>query len=479
MIGLVATACGSFEASAPAETTGAEPPAAASVNPPSAKHERTAKPPSSNTANSAGSFGTAPEAPTGPLAPEVAEGLETIFGEGLLEGVALDTIRTVSMSKDPRVAWVFSDLLRFVQVGRLATDLLDGFEQLTGTELDPAERTPGRSWKAVTDYLIAWDLPAPPGYVELKQSLYSLIEPGWEPFFADVDANIDWRWISWGGVQIDDRELGDPAGCPKGCIPALDDPVVTSGDGGYWYPELATVFGLVVGDEARAYPKNIMEIHEMVNDTIGGRRIGMPYCTLCGSAQAYFTDNVGDDDLVLRTSGLLSRSNKVMYDLGTKSVFNTFTGEALSGPLQDQGVMLEPVTVVTTTWGEWRAGHPDSTIVTEDAGIGRDYPADPLRGRDDDGPIFPIGNADTRLPIQEPVVALISPGGSPLAFPAAAARESIDAGKVVELTGVQLVVDGGGLRAVDANGKPLASHQAFWFAWSQFHPDTALWTPLS
>ena len=33
----------------------------------------------------------------------------------------------------------------------------------------------------------------------------------------------------------------------------------------------------------------------------------------------------------------------------------------------------------------------------------------------------------------------------------------------------------GGIRAVDADGKDLGGHQAFWFAWSQFHPDTTLW----
>ena len=62
---------------------------------------------------------------------------------------------------------------------------------------------------------------------------------------------------------------------------------------------------MVVSGEARAYPKNIMETHEMVNDTLGGRRIGIPYCTLCASAQAYLTDEA-DADVVLRTAGCSS-----------------------------------------------------------------------------------------------------------------------------------------------------------------------------
>jgi hypothetical protein len=108
--------------------------------------------------------------------------------------------------------------------------------------------------------------------------------------------------------------------------------------------------------------------------------LGIPYCTLCGSAQAYRTDDAvtagGADEVpVLRTSGLLSRSNKVMYDLRTESVFDTFTGAAVSGPLQDAGVVLEETTVVRTTWGEWKAAHPDTTIIAEDGGVGRSYPS--------------------------------------------------------------------------------------------------------
>jgi len=45
---------------------------------------------------------------------------------------------------------------------------------------------------------------------------------------------------------------------------------------------------------------------------------------------------------------------------------------------------------------------------------------------------------------------------------------------------VQLELTAGGIRAIDTNGSDdteLGSHQAFWFAWSQFHPETELWIP--
>jgi Protein of unknown function (DUF3179) len=182
----------------------------------------------------------------------------------------------------------------------------------------------------------------------------------------------------------------------------------------------------------------------------------------------------GIESPVLRTSGLLSRSNKVMYDLNTTSAFDTFAGQAVSGPLHDAGITLQQTTVTVSRWDEWKTAHPNTTIIASDGGIGRTYARDPLRGRDDKGPIFPIGAVDKRLPVQEPVVGVITTGDIPVAFPAAAARAALAAGKSVSEGGVELFADGGGLRA-RRDGVEIATHEAFWFAWSQFHPATVLW----
>ena len=48
-------------------------------------------------------------------------------------------------------------------------------------------------------------------------------------------------------------------------------------------------------------------------------------------------------------------------------------------------------------------------------------------------------------------------------------------GETIAYRDVHLVLDGGGVRALDAEGNDLGGHQAFWFAWSQFHPETELW----
>jgi len=426
-------------------------------------------------------FPSAPSAPDGPLDPAVNAALDTFVASIVTGGFDDAALDTLAASGDARIGWLVSDLLRFLQGGARQEALVAALERLTGVDLRNAPGFAASPWKSVTDTLIAWDLPAPPAYRELKARLFVEVEPGWEPFFADADSMIDWRLVSWGGVLIDDRPLGDTAPCARGCIPALDDPVLTPAAEGDWYPDERVVFGLAIGADEVALPRNIMEVHEMVNMTLGGRRLGIPYCTLCGSAQAYFTDSVpaGIAVPVLRTSGLLARSNKVMYDLETSSVFDTFTGRALSGPLRDAGVVLEQATVVVTTWGEWKAAHPATRIVARDGGIGRVYPIDPLGGRDDQGPIFPIGEVDPRLSVQAAVVGVIGPDGTPVAFPVDQARAALADGRAVVIGDLEATSDGGGLRVRVRGGGELPAHEAFWFAWSQFYPETLVWTPLT
>ncbi len=420
-------------------------------------------------------FGDPPPTPEGDLGPDVIAGLDLFFGPTLVDGVLLqdelEALQQVEASKDPRVAWIMSDLLRITNPGELRDRVVTAAARLTGRAIDQSN-----PWGDLVDYLIAWDTPAPPGYLAYKRSIFILVGPSWEPLFAD-ESNVDWRLVSWGGVGIDDRPY-DTTDDLCSCIPAADNPPFALAKDTTWLTDDDVVFGVVINGEARAYPRQIMEVREMVNDTLGGRNIAMPYCTLCGSAQVYFTDDVpeGVDRPILRTSGLLIRSNKVMYELNTKSVFDTFTGAAVTGELWEKGVVLSQASVVTTTWGKWRDAHPETTALLEEVALGRDF--DFRNGRDADGPIFPIGDVDPRLPVQEDVVGVLTSAGTPIAFHLLSAVLALEAGQEVSFGGVDLVLDGGGVRAVDSDGSDLGSHQAFWFAWSQFYPETEVW-PVS
>ena len=413
-------------------------------------------------------FPLAPQVPVGPLSSETAGIVQQLIQDLRSNDLDTDLVAKLGQSGDPRVLWFVRDLMLFITRDRYESFVLV-FETLTSVEL------PGENYNEIADHLIAWDLPAFPGYREAKKALFSLISPNWAPFFDDTSSDIDWRFVQWGGVWIDDRLDGSPGVPCFQCIPALDDPPVTGTEEGSWYPDERLVFGVVINGEARAYPKNIMEVHEMVNDTLGGRRIGIPYCTLCGSAQGYYTDDIKGFSPVLRTTGLLTRSNKVMYDISTMSVIDTFTGRAVSGPLHDAGVLLNQVSVVTSSWAEWKRAHPDTTIVAGDGGIeGTIYPLDPLRGRDDNGPIFSVGDVDPRLPVQKRVLGVETPDGIPVAFPVDNAATALKAGELVEMHGIRLELEGSGLRAFSGD-RGIPGHEAFWFAWSQFNPGTQIW----
>ena len=418
-------------------------------------------------------FGVAPPVPEGPLSPAIQFAARVAF----VDSTALSVwdknqelaVAAIGRSGDPRLAWIISDMLRFAAGKQPQQALTLAASGLLGKTFDV-----NNAWRDISNHLLAWNIPAPPDYLNYKSAIFTLNVPGWDELF--VAGDIDWRLVSWGGVLIDNRAYDKTDdGC--NCIPAADNPEVSSAEDAAWLKDSDIVFGIEVNGEARAYPRQIMEVREMVNDTLGGRDLGIPYCTLCGAAQAFYTDELpaGIERPVLRTSGLLSRSNKVMYDLNTHSIFDTFLGRAVTGPLAEKKLALKQVSVVTSDWGSWKREHPNTTVLLERYALGRN--PDFRNGRDANGPIFPVGDVDPRLPVQEDVIGVVTASGKPVAFPRVTAFVALNRGDKVEYENIRLEIDSGGIKAVDEAGSDPGSHQAFWFAWSQFYPQTELWMP--
>jgi hypothetical protein len=416
-------------------------------------------------------FGAPPTVPTGPYPAALQQAVNTAFVDGMSNvtwgNKQAAALSVISQSNDPRIVWIIADLMRFVNNRNLANILTDVSSDLLGKKLAYEN-----SWGTVTDHLIAWDIPEPPDYLQAKRAIFTTIVPDWDRIF--IPGDIDWRHVSWGGVLIDDRAYGTTDDLCN-CIPAADNPDVSNAKDATWLNDSDIVFGVEVNGEFRAYPRQIMEVREMVNDTLGGRDLGIPYCTLCGAAQAYFTDELanGIDRPVLRTSGLLIRSNKVMYDLNTYSVFDTFLGHAVTGPLAAKKVKLKQASVITTDWGTWKREHPETTVLLEKYALGRD--PDFRNGRDANGPIFPVGDVDPRLPVHEDIIGVVTNSGQAIAFQRSHAFVALSQGQEIMVENVVLKLDAGGIKAVGTDGSDLGSHQAFWFAWSQFHPETILW----
>jgi len=208
-------------------------------------------------------FGTPPAVPEGPLSDAVAEAVDVAFGDVLSSGTwgpeQSAAIEMLSSSDDPRLAWLISDMMRLANSRDLISILGNAATQLLNITFEDAN-----FWGHTTDHLIAWDIPAPPDYLKYKRNIYTIIEPVWEKLF--IEGDIDWRHVSWGGVRIDDRAYNATEELCN-CIPAADNPNVTTAEEAKWLKDDAIVFGIEINGEYRAYPRRIMEVREMINDT--------------------------------------------------------------------------------------------------------------------------------------------------------------------------------------------------------------------
>jgi hypothetical protein len=173
------------------------------------------------------------------------------------------------------------------------------------------------------------------------------------------------------------------------------------------------VFGVEIGGDARAWPLRILDWHEMLNDVVGGVPVTLAYCTLCGSGILYDARVPGyDEPFVFGSSGLIYRSNKLMYDQATHSLWQQFTGRPVVGPLTGSGIRLRTLPVTITTWQEWRRQHPDTKVLSLETGYQRDYtPGEPY-GEYFASPdlMYPMLVPDARLAPKDYVFALRAHG---------------------------------------------------------------------
>ena len=112
----------------------------------------------------------------------------------------------------------------------------------------------------------------------------------------------------------------------------------------------------------------------MLNDVIGGVPVALAYCTLCGAGILFETRVDGRaDPLVFGSSGLLYRSNKLMFDRATDSLWNQFTGRPVSGPLRGTGIELRQRPIAIESWKAWRSRNPQTRVLSLATGHRRDY----------------------------------------------------------------------------------------------------------
>ena len=276
-----------------------------------------------------------------------------IFGTPSQSAAALNSL--VARGKTDVVAALVL-ALRYRQDGAA---IQRAISKITGKTVD--------SWKQAMLWQEAHpDVKPHVGYRDLKLDIFRQIDPKFLRFLGGdrakrANLKIRLEEITWGGVPVDG-------------IPSLDNPeLIKPGEASYLLDE-DLVFGVEINGDVRAYPLRIMGWHEMFNETIGGVPVALAYCTLCGAGILFETKVPGrNEPFVFGSSGFLYRSNKLMFDRQTDSLWNQFTGEPVSGPLRNSGIKLKIRPVAITSWAKWKARQPDTKVLSLNTGHRRDY----------------------------------------------------------------------------------------------------------
>lgn len=333
------------------------------------------------------------------------------------------------------------------------------------------------------------------------------------------------------GLDAEEIISGGPP--PDGILP-IDEPcfdTVPAADA--WLQDQSPVLVVEVGDDRRAYPLAILTQHEIVNDVVGGEPLVVTYCPLCNSAIA-LERTVDGRVLDFGTSGRLYRSNLVMYDRQTRTLWTQFSGRAVVGG-DLVGTELERVPTALLAWEEFRRAVPDGVVLSRASVPGRDYGRNPYPGYEGEGDAFLFrGPRDPRLPPNTRVVGVGADRDDPVAVTldllrdervvevdladepvtvwwapgqaSAIDTQQVDQGRDVGSTAafVSVLSDGTQLgfvasaddpsRFVDdrtgstwdlfgqavegelagARLEPVARDDTFWFVWFAFQPDTAV-----
>ncbi len=278
-------------------------------------------------------------------------------------------------------------------------------------------------------------------------------------------------------VPLDEILSGGP---PKDGIPPIDDPkFISIKEVDVWLKEGEPGLAISIGSVNRFYPYQILVWHEIVNDIIGGQRILVTYCPLCLTG-IVFDPLVKGERVEFGTSGKLWKSNLVMYDRKTESLWPQVLGEAVVGEMT--GTKLKVISSDQVLYGNWKKQYPDGQILSRDTGAVRFYGSNPY------GDYFSATDLalslakpkDTRLPNDALVFGIVIDGKAK-----AYSVESIKKSGVVEdkFAGKTFILRRDKELDVvrifektsDGLEKRINPFSAFWFSWAAAHPDSELY----
>ncbi len=273
-------------------------------------------------------------------------------------------------------------------------------------------------------------------------------------------------------IPLNEIHSGGPA---KDGIPALVDPQFISGDEVKYLKPSDRVLGLYINGEAKAYPIRILNWHELVNDSVGGKDVLVSYCPLCGTGMA-FDANIDGRKYLFGVSGKLYNSDVLMYDKETESLWSQIKMEAVTGAMTGKRLTLLPL--IHTTWRAWKRKYPDTKVLSKKTGHFRNYNDSPYSGYEaSDQIMFPVKHKDNRLSRKEWVLGvLINEEAKAYSFKRLR-KEQTSVKDKVGGQDIIVVYDVENESAVitDDQNNIIPSTQVYWFAWVAFYPDTGLY----
>ncbi len=204
-------------------------------------------------------------------------------------------------------------------------------------------------------------------------------------------------------IDLDELERGGPG---KDGILAINRPsFVKPEKAARWLKPVEPVISVVVNEQARAYPLQILIWHEIVNDRLGDVPVAVTFCPLCYSANV-FDRRVGGREYKFGVSGMLRHSDMVMYDRRTESLWQQVTGEAIVGEMV--GSVLKRIPAQIISFEQFRSAYKDGVVLSRKTGFRRDYGRNPYVGYDDVSkkPFMFRGKGDKRLRPMEKLVTV-------------------------------------------------------------------------
>ncbi|MCT4644338.1 MAG: DUF3179 domain-containing protein [Carboxylicivirga sp.] len=232
--------------------------------------------------------------------------------------------------------------------------------------------------------------------------------PGIEIFPLADKGEFDGKKIEGSGTWLIPQNEVRAGGVGRDGIPAISNPRFDVGSSVSFLADNDLVIGYKNGNSTKAYPHDVLDWHEIVNDQLSGTDYAIIYCPLTGTATAW-DRNINGTMSTFGVSGLLYNSNIIPYDRTSNSNWSQLFDKAVSGLYighKPRNFML-----LETKWSTWRKIYPKSEVMNFNTGHSRNYGTYPYDNyKNDKSLIFPIKYHDIRLHEKERVHAVIVNG---------------------------------------------------------------------